>query len=207
MKHTIQRALALLIALLLALPTFAAAEDIDTFASADYEPEVSEAEEFVFGDFDPEPSAQEETLLADEPEPVAETVEAEPDVIGTGDASDAEPAPERTAEDADDQPEAAEITEADAKDAPSEVDAPDEEDSGEDEWVPEQEEVEFEAEPEVESAQFEAMDAAIEAMNDTMPDASLTELEGAMQALGELTGTSIREDITARIFSRFCVGK
>ena len=39
------------------------------------------------------------------------------------------------------------------------------------------------------------------------PDIVLTETEGAMQALGELTGRSIREDITNRIFARFCVGK
>ena len=29
----------------------------------------------------------------------------------------------------------------------------------------------------------------------------------ALSALGELTGRSVREDITARIFERFCVGK
>lgn len=39
------------------------------------------------------------------------------------------------------------------------------------------------------------------------PDALLTDAEAAMTALGELTGRSVREDITARIFSRFCVGK
>jgi len=39
------------------------------------------------------------------------------------------------------------------------------------------------------------------------PDAVLTELEAAMSALGELTGKTVREDITARIFERFCVGK
>lgn len=39
------------------------------------------------------------------------------------------------------------------------------------------------------------------------PDALLTDAEEAMSALGELTGRSVREDITARIFSRFCVGK
>lgn len=40
-----------------------------------------------------------------------------------------------------------------------------------------------------------------------MPDAVLTESEAAMSALGELTGRTVREDITARIFERFCVGK
>ena len=39
------------------------------------------------------------------------------------------------------------------------------------------------------------------------PDIILTETEAAMQALGELTGKRIREDITNQIFSRFCVGK
>ena len=39
------------------------------------------------------------------------------------------------------------------------------------------------------------------------PDAVLTEAEAAMQAIGELTGASVREDITQRIFERFCVGK
>ena len=39
------------------------------------------------------------------------------------------------------------------------------------------------------------------------PDAVLTEAEEAMAALGELTGKTIREDVTNRIFSRFCVGK
>ncbi len=39
------------------------------------------------------------------------------------------------------------------------------------------------------------------------PDAVLLELEEAMTALGELTGRTVREDITARIFERFCVGK
>lgn len=39
------------------------------------------------------------------------------------------------------------------------------------------------------------------------PDAVLTDAEGAMTALAELTGRSIREDVVSRIFSRFCVGK
>ena len=39
------------------------------------------------------------------------------------------------------------------------------------------------------------------------PDAVLTDVEDAMQALGEVTGRTVREDITNRIFSRFCVGK
>lgn len=39
------------------------------------------------------------------------------------------------------------------------------------------------------------------------PDAVLTDVEEAMQALGEVTGRTVREDITNRIFERFCVGK
>ena len=39
------------------------------------------------------------------------------------------------------------------------------------------------------------------------PDALLTDVEEALSALGELTGQSVREDVTDRIFARFCVGK
>lgn len=39
------------------------------------------------------------------------------------------------------------------------------------------------------------------------PDAVLTDVEGALDALAQLTGRSVREDVVARIFSRFCVGK
>lgn len=39
------------------------------------------------------------------------------------------------------------------------------------------------------------------------PDAVLTDVEDAMQSLGEVTGRTVREDITNRIFERFCVGK
>ena len=39
------------------------------------------------------------------------------------------------------------------------------------------------------------------------PDAVLTDTEEAMNALGEVTGRTLREDLTARIFERFCVGK
>ena len=54
----------------------------------------------------------------------------------------------------------------------------------------------------------ESMEAALEAMNTgATPDIVLTEAEGAMASLGELTGRSIREDVTNRIFQRFCVGK
>ena len=55
---------------------------------------------------------------------------------------------------------------------------------------------------------LESLTAAQEAMAfGVTPDAVLTECEGAMSALGELTGASVREDITRRIFERFCVGK
>lgn len=39
------------------------------------------------------------------------------------------------------------------------------------------------------------------------PDALLTDVEEAMEAMGELSGRTVREDITNRIFERFCVGK
>ena len=55
---------------------------------------------------------------------------------------------------------------------------------------------------------LESLRAAREAMLlGVTPDAVLTEAEEAMAAIGELTGASIREDITNRIFARFCVGK
>ena len=39
------------------------------------------------------------------------------------------------------------------------------------------------------------------------PDAILTDAEEALDALGELTGRTAKEEIVSRIFSRFCVGK
>ena len=39
------------------------------------------------------------------------------------------------------------------------------------------------------------------------PDVVLTDAEGALEALGELSGKHIREDLVDTIFSRFCVGK
>ncbi len=39
------------------------------------------------------------------------------------------------------------------------------------------------------------------------PDAVLTDVEEALDALGELTGRTAREEIVSAIFSRFCVGK
>ena len=49
---------------------------------------------------------------------------------------------------------------------------------------------------------------AISAMKSgATPDIVLTEAENALSALGELSGKTIREDVTKRIFERFCVGK
>ena len=63
--------------------------------------------------------------------------------------------------------------------------------------------------------QFDAIRRAYEALLRAMqglqlgltPDAVLTDVEDAMHAMGEVTGATVREDITARIFERFCVGK
>ena len=53
-----------------------------------------------------------------------------------------------------------------------------------------------------------SMEAALDAMRLHMtPDIVLTETETAMAALGELSGRTVREDVTDRIFQRFCVGK
>ena len=58
------------------------------------------------------------------------------------------------------------------------------------------------------SRALESMDAAFATMRDgCTPDIVLTETEEAMSAIGELTGRSVREDVTNRIFERFCVGK
>ena len=55
---------------------------------------------------------------------------------------------------------------------------------------------------------YEAMCRAMESMKlGLTPDAVLTDVEEAMTAMGEVTGATVREDITARIFERFCVGK
>ena len=53
-----------------------------------------------------------------------------------------------------------------------------------------------------------SLDAALASLRAGMtPDAVLLDAEAAMTALGELTGRVVREDITNRIFERFCVGK
>ena len=55
---------------------------------------------------------------------------------------------------------------------------------------------------------FDSMNSAIKALKlGLTPDAVLTDVEAAMEAMGEVTGATVREDITARIFERFCVGK
>ncbi len=63
--------------------------------------------------------------------------------------------------------------------------------------------------------QTEAVTRALEAVRGARaallggltPDAVLSDTERAMNALGEITGRTLREDLTARIFDRFCVGK
>ena len=55
---------------------------------------------------------------------------------------------------------------------------------------------------------YEALLRALEGLQlGLTPDAVLTDVEEAMEAMGEVTGATVREDITARIFERFCVGK
>ena len=54
----------------------------------------------------------------------------------------------------------------------------------------------------------QALRGAREALESGLtPDAVLADGEGALSALGELTGRTLREDLVARIFARFCVGK
>ena len=56
--------------------------------------------------------------------------------------------------------------------------------------------------------QAEAVRRALEALESGLtPDAVLTDAEEALDALGELTGRTAREEIVQQIFSRFCVGK
>ena len=55
---------------------------------------------------------------------------------------------------------------------------------------------------------YESIFSALQALKlGLTPDAALTDVEIAMEAMGEVTGATVREDITARIFERFCVGK
>jgi len=63
--------------------------------------------------------------------------------------------------------------------------------------------------------QYEAIKRAKTAISEALtaikssltPDIVLTEVEAAINAIGEVTGKSMREDIISRIFKRFCVGK
>ena len=63
--------------------------------------------------------------------------------------------------------------------------------------------------------QFDALRRAFDALQRSLkglrlgltPDMVLIDVEEAMEAMGEITGATVREDITARIFERFCVGK
>ena len=63
--------------------------------------------------------------------------------------------------------------------------------------------------------QYDAIRRANDAMERSLkglrlgltPDMVLIDVEQAMEAMGEVTGATVREDITARIFERFCVGK
>lgn len=61
------------------------------------------------------------------------------------------------------------------------------------------------------SAVTRARDAILCAMDsmaaDETPDVVLMDVEDALEAIADLTGRSMREDITNDIFSRFCVGK
>ena len=54
----------------------------------------------------------------------------------------------------------------------------------------------------------EALERAVAALKQGLtPDAVLVDVEAALEALGEITGQTMREEITNRIFERFCVGK
>ena len=63
--------------------------------------------------------------------------------------------------------------------------------------------------------QYDAVNRAVSGIRSALlglktgltPDAVLTDIEAAMEAMGEVTGATVREDITNRIFERFCVGK
>lgn len=58
------------------------------------------------------------------------------------------------------------------------------------------------------SRALEAASSARDALQAGLtPDAVLMDVESCMACLGEMTGRTVREDITNRIFERFCVGK
>ena len=54
----------------------------------------------------------------------------------------------------------------------------------------------------------DCVNSAVDAISVSVtPDAVLTEVEAALSAIGDITGKNMKEDIIARIFERFCVGK
>ena len=54
----------------------------------------------------------------------------------------------------------------------------------------------------------QCLEAVFEGMERGMtPDAVLSDVELALDALGEVTGRVVKDDVTERIFERFCVGK
>ncbi len=54
----------------------------------------------------------------------------------------------------------------------------------------------------------QCLEAVFEGMAQGMtPDAVLSDVELALDALGEVTGRVVKDDVTQRIFERFCVGK
>ena len=54
----------------------------------------------------------------------------------------------------------------------------------------------------------ESLSGALRSLEAGMtPDAVLVDVEDALDALGQITGKVMREEITNQIFSRFCVGK
>ena len=63
--------------------------------------------------------------------------------------------------------------------------------------------------------QLSAVQAAISSLRSLLhslddgftPDCVLVDAEAALEALGEITGRSMREEVVSRIFARFCVGK
>ena len=61
---------------------------------------------------------------------------------------------------------------------------------------------------EVISRARECLIRAVEAATASfISDAVLTDIEAALEAIGEITGKTMREEIISRIFERFCVGK
>jgi tRNA modification GTPase len=51
------------------------------------------------------------------------------------------------------------------------------------------------------------IDNAIEALDAFTQDIAAMDIEQALARLGEIDGRAVSEDVVARIFSKFCVGK